>query len=65
MSRFNVMPRAIPTPELDNGELAIILVDSQGNHTINILTRKAIDLAEPAAWGRVLQHLIARLDDLA
>ena len=64
MSRLNVMPRTIPTPELDDGDLAIIVVDNQGNHTINIMSRKTLDLAEPAASGHHLRHLISNLDNL-
>ena len=64
MSRFNVMPRTIPTPELDDGDIALIIVDSKGNHVANAITRQAVEYAEPAAWGLILRDLIARLDNL-
>ena len=64
MSRFNVMPRHIPTPELDDGDIALIIIDSKGNHVANAITRHAVNMAEPAAWGLIIKDLIARLDDL-
>ena len=64
MSRFNVMPRTIPTPQLDDGDIALIVVDSQGNHVANAITRHAVAMAEPSAWGLIIKDLVARLDAL-
>ncbi len=63
MSRFNVMPRHIPIPELDDNDIALIIVDSKGNHTVNAITRHAVNMAEPAAWALLLKELISRLDE--
>lgn len=64
MSRFNVMPSAIPTPELDDNDIALLIVDSKGNHVANAITRQAVAMAEPAALGLLIQDLVARLDNL-